>query len=202
MSKATICACSVTVVGIAVLFLIPLVQNRHLFGVSATASKTLPTAQSASTERPNWTTLNTIRSPADFKLPTMVPPANLPTLCEMLPGGKPRSTPAKLYDVFPFIDEFDVLRIRLEELKTEVYTHILGESNVTYSGRPKPLWFKAAQGNFSAYKIQRVQPDMSRFISGNFWAREKGQRQLAAAAGLRDAEASDVVLVSDVDEIP
>ena len=46
-----------------------------------------------------------------------------------------------IYNAFMFYDEFDLLDIRLKELSGLVDRFVLIESNRTYTGKPKPLYF-------------------------------------------------------------
>ena len=48
---------------------------------------------------------------------------------------------AVIYDTFLFFNEFELLEIRLEELKDIVDRFVLVEAPLTLSGKPKPLFF-------------------------------------------------------------
>lgn len=117
----------------------------------------------------------------------------------------------KIYDVFSFYNEFDVLEIRLEEMWDSVDYFVLLESNVTYVGNPKEYLFDQNKERFSKYlsKIRHIKLDVpfdeQRKIFPNeiddTWIREKYQRW-AAHQGLKDIEADDIIIISDCDEIP
>ena len=47
-----------------------------------------------------------------------------------------------VYDCFLYFQEKDLLRIRLECLKDKVDYFVLTESTMTFSGKPKPLYFE------------------------------------------------------------
>lgn len=117
----------------------------------------------------------------------------------------------KVYDVFSFYNEFDVLEIRLEEMWDTVDYFVLLESNTTYVGNPKPYLFDENKERYSKYlsKIRHIKLDVPyeeqfkvfpREID-HTWVREKYQRW-ASKQGLEDIAAEDLVIVSDCDEIP
>jgi hypothetical protein len=117
----------------------------------------------------------------------------------------------KVYDVFSFYNEFDVLEIRLEEMWDTVDYFVLLESNTTYVGNPKPYLFDENKERYSKYlsKIRHIKLDVPyeeqfdvfpREID-HTWVREKYQRW-ASKQGLDDIAADDLVIVSDCDEIP
>lgn len=117
----------------------------------------------------------------------------------------------KVYDVFSFYNEFDVLEIRLEEMWDTVDYFVLLESNTTYVGNPKPYLFDENKERYSKYlsKIRHIKLDVPyeeqfkvfpREID-HTWVREKYQRW-ASKQGLEDIAPDDLVIVSDCDEIP
>lgn len=117
----------------------------------------------------------------------------------------------KVYDVFSFYNELDVLEIRLQELWHVVDYFVLLESNVTYVGNKKEYLFDLNKKRFEPYlnKIRHIKLDVpfeqQKIVFPNeideHWTREKYQRY-AAKEQLFDIEADDVVIVSDLDEIP
>jgi len=44
----------------------------------------------------------------------------------------------KVFDLFCFFNEVDLLGIRLELLKDVIDQHVISESNLTHSGKDKP----------------------------------------------------------------
>jgi hypothetical protein len=117
----------------------------------------------------------------------------------------------KVYDLFSFYNEFEVLEIRLQELWDTVDYFVLLESNVTYVGNPKPYLFDENKERFSKYmsKIRHIKLDVpfaeQKKVFPNeiddHWTREKYQRY-AASQELTDLADDDIVIVSDCDEIP
>lgn len=122
------------------------------------------------------------------------------------------------YDCFTFNDEFKLLEIRLNELWDVVDKFVIVEGNQTFSGQTKPLYFKKNYKKFSKFKkkIIHVEVDLNQapIISDlqyvdqtrysqhqDAWAREFFQRN-SILKGLVDCRPNDVILISDVDEIP
>ena len=104
-----------------------------------------------------------------------------------------------------FNNELDVLEIRLETLDPLVDRFVLAEAPVTQRNQPKPLYFEENKERFAKWlpKITHIvvddMPDGEGWDAN--WARERHQRN-ALAAGLREVDPSDRVLISDLDEIP
>lgn len=111
--------------------------------------------------------------------------------------------PPMIYDCFSFFNELDLLEIRLNVLKDVVDRFVLVEAGETHSGRPKPLYFKENEERFAAFRDRLVYVCIEKFppVCATDWARENYQRN-AVAEGLKDAKDDDVVLISDLDEIP
>lgn len=107
-----------------------------------------------------------------------------------------------IYDCFTFFNELDLLEIRLNVLKDVVDRFVLVESDRTFTNRPKALVYESNKERFAAFAdriIHVVVTDYPEYTSP--WAYESIQRN-HIADGLREARPEDVVLVSDVDEIP
>ena len=108
----------------------------------------------------------------------------------------------KVYDCFPFFNELDVLEIRLQELWDVVDIFVLAESNMSHSGKPKEYIFENNKERFAKYlsKIRRVAvEDMPE--TKDSWVREKYQRW-SLIKGLTDVAPEDIIITSDLDEIP
>lgn len=109
---------------------------------------------------------------------------------------------SKIFDCFMFFNEFDVLEIRLHELYDEIDYFVVVESDTTFQGDSKPLFFDQNRERFAHYldKIIYVAvKDMP--ITHNPWEREAYQRN-AIIRGLNNCENHDAIIISDVDEIP
>lgn len=105
------------------------------------------------------------------------------------------------YDAFTFFNELDLLELRLHELHRHVDAFILVEAPWTFQGAPKPLFFDDNRRRFRRFLPQIrhvVVPDQP--ASPDPWQREYHQRN-AIRRGLAGLRPTDLVLVSDADEI-
>ena len=126
----------------------------------------------------------------------------------------------QIIDCFPFFNELDLLKFRLTELDSYVDKFILVESTKTFTGNPKPLYYSLNKDLFSQWKdkiIHIVVTDMPVDMSPEMieklvdlpeirdihWVREHHQRR-AISRGLSKLKLDfeDIILVSDLDEIP
>lgn len=111
-----------------------------------------------------------------------------------------------IFDSFLFFNELDLLMIRLEHLRDVVDHFVLVEATHTHSGVRKPLYFERYRHLFSAYHdriTHHVVCDIPRFARTSRYLREYHHRDAIGAALVRaGCSPDDVVLVSDVDEIP
>jgi beta-1,4-mannosyl-glycoprotein beta-1,4-N-acetylglucosaminyltransferase len=110
----------------------------------------------------------------------------------------------QLFDCFTFFNELDLLDLRLAELDPVVDRFVIGESPLTFTGKAKPLVFAENRQRFSRYlhKIEHIViDDMPQRPETTAWHREWHQRN-ALARGLGSAAPDDLVMLSDVDEIP
>ncbi len=113
------------------------------------------------------------------------------------------SSNPKIYDCFIFFNELDILDIRLNVLDHEVDYFVLVESTRTFTGQPKELVYKKNKDRFARFndRIIHVVVDDMPEKTDNTFSREEHQRS-AIGEGLTGAQPSDLVIVSDVDEIP
>lgn len=107
-----------------------------------------------------------------------------------------------VYDCIPFFNELDILKLRLHILDPIVDRFIIEEATVTFSGEPKELCFEKNKAMFQEFlpKITYlVVEDSPKQASTH--ERDKFQKN-ALAKGLLEATEEDVIILSDVDEIP
>lgn len=111
----------------------------------------------------------------------------------------------KLFDCFPFLNEYELLELRLMELNDIVDYFVLVEANRTHGGYPKEFNFEKNKERFKEYlhKIIYVKvEDMPEWNGTDLWICEHFIRN-QIMRGLKDkAEIGDKIMVSDVDEIP
>lgn len=107
-----------------------------------------------------------------------------------------------VYDCIPFFNELDILNLRLHILDSLVDKFIIEESTVTFSGAPKELCFEKNKKLFEKFlpKIEYIVVDNSP-VEATTHERDKFQKN-ALEKGLVNAGEGDVIILSDVDEIP
>jgi beta-1,4-mannosyl-glycoprotein beta-1,4-N-acetylglucosaminyltransferase len=109
----------------------------------------------------------------------------------------------KIFDCFIFFNELDILDIRLNTLDKEVDYFVLVESTRTFTGQPKELVYQQNKDRFARFQdriIHVIVDDMPAQAESTF-TREAHQR-IAIGKGLSSAQPDDLIIVSDVDEIP
>jgi beta-1,4-mannosyl-glycoprotein beta-1,4-N-acetylglucosaminyltransferase len=109
----------------------------------------------------------------------------------------------KIYDCFTFFNELEVLEIRLNILNDYVDYFVIVEATKTHAGKPKELYYLKNKNKFKKFenKIIHVIVDDMPEIKESRWELENFQRN-AIIRGLKNCEPDDIILISDVDEIP
>jgi len=124
----------------------------------------------------------------------------------------------KIYDCFVFNNELDLLNLRLSLLNEKVTKFILVESKKSHSGEDKPLYFQENKHLFSEYlsKITHIIVDdfpKEMIYSPSesdvdpklhiHWFRENYQRnEILKGLYQESIHNNDIILISDLDEIP
>lgn len=110
-----------------------------------------------------------------------------------------------VYDCFTFFNEFELLELRLHELEKVVDKFVLVESNKTHSNLPKPLYFSENKSQYSDFLDRIIHIVVDDMPLGekprDHWKRERFQRN-AISRGLKGCSPQDIIMVSDIDEIP
>ena len=116
---------------------------------------------------------------------------------------RPSGGPRRIFNLMPFNDEIPLLKMHLAEMADWVDLFVIAESEVTFTGQPKPLHFERHKAEFAAYadKIRHVVVPEHPPAFHTPWGRDFRQRDLAVAALSGLAAADDLVLLTDVDEI-
>ena len=110
----------------------------------------------------------------------------------------------KVYDCFTFYNEFELLELRLKALWDVVDYFVLVEADKKHTNEPKPYYFWERQDEFKEFfpKIRHLPVEMTVPFKGvGDWSIENAQRD-AIAYGLEDAAPDDLIMISDLDEIP
>jgi hypothetical protein len=105
-----------------------------------------------------------------------------------------------IYDCFIFYNELEVLEIRLNELDKYVDRFVLVESKKTFTMRDKPLHYDLNKHLFNKFNHKIIHKAID-FQSGGAWGNEFNQRNSVKEC-LSDCSPEDIILLSDVDEIP
>ena len=108
-----------------------------------------------------------------------------------------------IYDCIPFFNELDILKLRMHILAPYVDKFVLEESTVTFSGEPKEMTFARHRDMFAEFedKIIYVAVDNSPMSGVTTHERDKFQKN-QLIRGMTDCKPDDIVIFSDVDEIP
>lgn len=122
--------------------------------------------------------------------------------------GKGNPDYGRIFDCFTFYDELDILEIRLNELEDIVDVFVICECPFDFRGRPKPLTFLENKERFARWlpsirHITAARPPLQvpDTKSVEVWDNEGYQRNSIGIA-LDDCSPGDIIVVSDVDEIP
>ena len=124
----------------------------------------------------------------------------------------------KIFDCFMYFDEEIVLDLRLNTLNEYVDYFVIVESSFNHKGEKRELKFNLKKFEKFSKKIiylvynevpHKIEPinsadhedEKSRKYIFNAYLRENAQRNYIFK-GLHDADPNDIILVSDVDEIP
>lgn len=128
----------------------------------------------------------------------------------------------KVIDCFMFFNELDILEKRLVYMDPYVDKFIIVESPTTHSGDEKPFYFEQNSDRFSKWKDKIIYIKTNPLGDG-FWDREKnknripgeittgenwkrwereGQQRFAIEEELYKFSDDDIIIYSDLDEIP
>ena len=108
----------------------------------------------------------------------------------------------KIYDCFTFFNEFDLLELRLRELYDHVDYFVLVEGNKTFQNQEKPFYYDSMKYRYSQWRDKIIKVKLLDMPENTDpWGRERHQRD-GIIRGLRTADPNDIIMISDVDEIP
>jgi len=109
--------------------------------------------------------------------------------------------PRRVFDGFIFNDELDLLEYRLREIGENIDAMVIVESEWTFQGKPKPLVFQENKKRFMRYADKIIHVPVHEYCAGLAWDQEAYQRNMILR-GLKECRDDDMIIVSDVDEIP
>lgn len=114
----------------------------------------------------------------------------------------------RIFDGFAFFNELDLLELRLEHLWDVVDYFVLVEATRTFQKKPKPLFFNENKARFHRFKDKIIHIIVDEYPT--FWTRLRpvkswhydNHQKEGILKGLTEARPDDLVIVSDLDEIP
>ena len=109
-----------------------------------------------------------------------------------------------VYDCFQFFNELDILKIRLNVLSPVVDMFVISEATETFSGLKKPLYYEENKELFAEFQDKIIHVVVDDTPKGAGWGtheRDTFQKN-AVTRGLKDCTDEDIVIFSDLDEIP
>lgn len=110
----------------------------------------------------------------------------------------------KVIDVFPFFNELDILEIRLNVLDPYVDFFILSEATKTFSGLDKPLYYQENKDRFEKFNHKIIHNIVEDTTSSELhpYQRDVFQKDNIKNCILKNISDEDVIIWSDVDEVP
>lgn len=106
-----------------------------------------------------------------------------------------------VYDCFQFFNELDILKIRLNVLSPIVDKFVISEATETFSGLKKPLYYEENKELFAEFADKIIHVVVEDTPEGDTHYRDTFQKN-AVTRGLKDCTDEDVIIFSDLDEIP
>ena len=105
-----------------------------------------------------------------------------------------------IYDCFSYWDEDLLLDLRLNILNRHVDYFVVVEGNKTWQNNSKKLIFNI--NNFSKFKEKIIYVPVTNLPDGNDPYKRENHQRNSISNGLKKASDNDLVLISDLDEIP
>ncbi|MFD2601443.1 hypothetical protein [Flavobacterium suzhouense] len=113
-----------------------------------------------------------------------------------------------VYDCFIFFNELDLLEIRLNEMDSVVDKFVIVEADRTFQNDAKPFIFEQNKERYAKFLHKIIHVKLTKYplfipVINPFspWKLEFYQRN-SILKGLKGCKLDDVVLISDIDEIP
>lgn len=106
-----------------------------------------------------------------------------------------------VYDCFQFFNELDILKIRLNVLSPVVDKFVISEATETFSGLKKPLYYEENKEMFAEFADKIIHVVVEDTPEGDTHYRDTFQKN-AVTRGLEGCTDDDIIIFSDLDEIP
>ena len=109
---------------------------------------------------------------------------------------------ASVYDGFLFFNELDLLEIRFNILSEVVDKFVLVEASRTFSKNEKPFYFEENKERYTQFLDKIIHIKIENYPeTKDAWEMEEYQRN-QIALGTKQCLHDDIILISDLDEIP
>ena len=106
-----------------------------------------------------------------------------------------------VYDCFQFFNDLDILKIRLNVLSPVVDKFVISEATETFSGLKKPLYYEENKEMFAEFADKIIHVVVDDTPEGGTHERDTFQKN-AVTRGLAGCNDNDIIIFSDLDEIP
>lgn len=106
-----------------------------------------------------------------------------------------------IYDCFQFFNELDILYLRMKIMDPVVDRFVISEATTTFSNLPKPLYFQENREMFKEFEDKIIHIVVEDTPPGDTHVRDTFQKS-AVGRGLKDCKDDDIIIFSDLDEIP
>ena len=106
-----------------------------------------------------------------------------------------------VYDCFKFFNELDMLKIRLNVMSPIVDKFVISEATETFSGLKKPLYYEENKEMFAEFADKIIHVVVDDTPEGYTHDRDTFQKN-AVTRGLANCTDEDIIIFSDLDEIP
>lgn len=106
-----------------------------------------------------------------------------------------------VYDCFQFFNELDILKLRMHILSPVVDRFVISEATETFSGLKKPLYYEENKEMFSEFADKVIHVVVEDTPEGITHDRDTFQKN-AVGRGLKGCTEDDIIIFSDLDEIP
>lgn len=106
-----------------------------------------------------------------------------------------------VYDCFQFFNELDILKLRLHVMAPVVDKFVISEATETFSGMKKPLYYEENKALFKEFEDKIIHVVVDDTPPGYTHDRDTFQKN-AVGRGLAGCTDEDIIIFSDLDEIP
>lgn len=106
-----------------------------------------------------------------------------------------------IYDCFQFFNELDILKLRLHVMSPIVDKFVISEATETFAGEKKPLYYEENKEMFREFSDKIIHVVVKDTPQDGTHERDTFQKN-AVGRGLLNCKEEDIIIFSDLDEIP